>query len=160
MPCLSVCASACSFPGPDGYRPYGGGWQSFVNAPARPEILQPGSTHVAIGFVDLGGLAAACEQLPARDGEALRMALLAEACSGRFIEAAAAHSRMLQPLRWVGYGLSAYCVAKSLVILEMMEQGVAVDDILQVRRVAAVCAGHPQACNPNRFRLCAGHDLP
>lgn len=87
----------------------------------------------------MGGLAAACELLPARGGDALRMALLAEAHSGSF-----SGSRILQPLRWVGYELSAYCVAKTLVILEMMEQGAAVDDILQVT-VAAVCAGYQQA---------------
>lgn len=36
------------------FPPYGGGWQSFVNAPSRKEVLSLGSTHVAIGFVDLG----------------------------------------------------------------------------------------------------------
>lgn len=96
---------------------------------------------MAIGFVDLGGLAAACELLPARDPEALRMALLGEACTaaGGSFSGSSSSSRILQPLRWVGYEMSAYSVAKTLVILEMMEQGAAVNDTLQVRR-ATVCA--------------------
>jgi hypothetical protein len=39
----------------------------------------------------------------------------------------------VEPLCWVGYEMSAYCVGKTLVVLKMAEQGAAVDEILQVR---------------------------
>lgn len=38
----------------------------------------------------------------------------------------------IQSLRWVGYERSAYCVGKTLVLLTMVEQGAAVDELLQV----------------------------
>lgn len=101
----------CSFP--DVNHPYGGSWQSFVNAPPRIEALTPGTTHVAIGFVDLGSLAAACEVLSDAAGSS--------------------QASSTKPLRWVGYEMSAVCVAKTLVILQMVEDSAtAVDEVLQV----------------------------
>lgn len=40
-------------------------FHSFSNAPVRAEVLTPGTTHVAIGFLDLGGLAAAMQLMEA-----------------------------------------------------------------------------------------------
>jgi len=137
---------------PDGYMPYGGGWQSFVNAPARTEILTPGTTHVAVGFVDLGGLAAACEMLAeaaassspaaprrAQDQPSSSMsASTATRSSSSGGSSSSSGSRQAphagdKVLQWVGYEMSPYCVAKALVLLAMLEQGAPVDTILQVR---------------------------
>jgi hypothetical protein len=138
---ILICCHAHSFR--TEHVPYGGGWQSFVNAPSRTEILEPGTTHVAIGFVDLGGLAAACEMLTAREPELADVADFAAAYSGSSSSSRQGNwmeglRRQLgvEPLRWVGYEMSAYCVSKTLVVLQMVEQGAAVDEILQVRRWA------------------------
>jgi hypothetical protein len=79
------------------------------------EALMFGTTHVAIGFVDLGGLAASSQLLEVA------------------ANSPAGSSRTRKQLRWVGYEMSAVCVAKTLVLLEMM-QGTAsnVDQVLQV----------------------------
>lgn len=146
------------------YGIYGGPWQSFVNAPSRTEILSPGTTHVAIGFVDLGGLAAACEVMAAREPLLAQLAQLgANLAAGSSTSGSGSNTRSgsgggsssssksltpqelqeqflqslssktgLKPLRWVGYEQSAYCVAKTLVLLQMVEQGAAVDGVLQV----------------------------
>jgi tetratricopeptide (TPR) repeat protein len=82
---------------------------SFSNAVNRREVLAKGTTHVAVGFVDLGGL---------------REAMLAEP------ERAA-------PLRWVGYEASPFCVAKTTVIAAMLVGGAPVDAVLQVWYSAA-----------------------
>lgn len=101
---------------------YRGEYQSFSNTTAKAEFLALDTIHVAIGFVDLGGLAASCKllmehhRLDAADREGWR--LLTAAAGG--------------PLRWVGYEMSAYAVAKSLVLLEMIEQNASVDSLLQV----------------------------
>ncbi|KAK9804206.1 hypothetical protein WJX72_001253 [[Myrmecia] bisecta] len=88
-------------------------FHSFGNVPARKEILTPGTTHVAVGFLDLGSLAAACmaweECVPPGEG----------------------------PLRWIGYDCSPYAVAKTLVIARMLCDGAGVDHILQVWYSAA-----------------------
>jgi len=125
---------------------YNGPLQSFGNAPARNEILTWGKTHVAIGFVDLGGLAAACEMLTSRDDD-LKAALAGAdsvtagsssssgsgSCSSK-PSAAAEGVAGRQPLQWVGYEMSPYCVAKALVVLQMVEQGAALDNILQASK--------------------------
>lgn len=86
---------------------------------AKTEALTPGTTHVAIGFVDLGSLSAACGALK--------------------LQKAAANTRSRQPasqpLRWVGYEMSAYAVAKALVLLEMIKLDASVDMLLQVRLI-------------------------
>lgn len=98
---------------------------------------------MAIGFVDLGGLAAACEMLTSRD-EDLKAALAAAgdsvtagsssgSCSSSSSKPSAAAEAVAgrEPLRYVGYEMSPYCVAKALVVLQMIEQGAALDNILQ-----------------------------
>jgi hypothetical protein len=81
---------------------------SFSNVAHRSEALTWDKTHVAVGFVDLGGL------------------LFANMVGER---AAAEGS-----LRWVGYEQSAYAVAKTLVITEMMRTGdVDARSIVQVK---------------------------
>jgi hypothetical protein len=82
---------------------------SNVSAAYRAGDMVLGTTHVAVGFLDLGNLAAACVELQHE----------AFADGGR-------------PLKWVGYDMSAYCVAKSLVVLEMVRAGAKTDAVLQV----------------------------
>ena len=95
---------------------------SFTNtAPGGREALTAGTTHVAIGFLDLGSLASAVS-LWDKDGV---VGPAAEEGGGG---AAAAG----QPLRWVGYDASPYAVAKTLVVAEMMRQGAATDAVVQV----------------------------
>jgi hypothetical protein len=90
--------------------------QSFGNVALSGEILSLGTVHIAVGFVDLGSLAAgvACWEM----GDA----------AGR----AAARPRGPGPLRWVGYEVSAPCVAKALVVVEMVKQGSPEMEVLQV----------------------------
>jgi hypothetical protein len=78
--------------------------QSMSNAANRSEIVTWGTVHVAIGFVDLGSL--------------FHCKVEGEPSKG--------------PLRWVGYEASAYCVAKSRVVAQMMLMGAEVDSVLQV----------------------------
>lgn len=66
---------------------------SFGNASSTEDVLIAGTTHVAVGFLDLGQLSCARVQ-PGRGDLGL---------------AAAA------PLQWIGYDSSAYSVAKSYV---------------------------------------------
>jgi hypothetical protein len=150
---LLFIATLCSFR--KEYGIYGGPWQSFVNAPSRTEMLSFGSTHVAIGFVDLGGLAAACTMMAAREPmmeEIADLGLMSAGSSsngssggsggtGSSSGSGSVKAQFLQnllgtirgkPLCWVGYEQSAYCVAKTLVLLQMVEQGAAVDEVLQV----------------------------
>ena len=70
---------------------------SFSNQQYRKEMLDRGKTHVAVGFVDLGVLFAATVR---------------ESNAG--------------PLRFLGIEMSAYAVAKTLVIWEMLKQTPAV----------------------------------
>ena len=85
---------------------------AFANAPNRVEKLTAGMTTVSIGFVDLGFL---------------REAKL------DFSGWAAEHL----PTRWVGYEATAYCVAKTAVIIGMLHLGAAADCVLQVWYSAA-----------------------
>ena len=107
---------------------------SFNNTPCLNERISPGTTHVGVGFVDLGGLSASLLQWG--EGE-LQSALQA-------------------PLKWVGYDASPYAIAKTLVIKHIIEAGAAVDDILQVwgmgRRVIICINGKrfPRCGTPQR----------
>lgn len=77
----------------------------FSNACNRREVLTLGSVHVAVGFVDLGVLR-----------------------SARF-----EGDPSVGPLRWYGYEMSAYCVAKTLTIAAMLEDPeVSPQDVVQV----------------------------
>lgn len=89
-------------------------WHSFSNAENRSVVLTPGTTHVSVGFVDLGIL-----------------------CAARFDEARA----LPGPLRWVGVEASTYAVAKTAVVDAMLRAGIATDAVLQVRtrKCARVC---------------------
>ena len=42
-----------------------------------------------------------------------------------------------RPLRWVGYEASAYCVAKTTVVVALIERGAAKEEIMQVWYSAA-----------------------
>jgi hypothetical protein len=46
-------------------------------------------------------------------------------------------------LRWVGYEASAYSVAKTEVVAEMMRSGAAADHILQVSTLPSMGTSHP-----------------
>ena len=72
--------------------------QSFSNQAYRKEVLHQGTTHVAVGFVDLGMLFSATLQDPP---------------SLKYLG---------QPLNFLGIDMSSYAVAKSLVIWEMLKQ--------------------------------------
>ena len=93
---------------------------SFGNVPplGGEKAVQPGQTHVAVGFADLGLLAAGTLEWPAAEK------LLQAGC---------------QPLRWVGYDVSATSVAKALVVAEMLRTGgeALTDAVLQVGGVGA-----------------------
>lgn len=67
---------------------------SFSNQAYRKEVLQQGSTHVAVGFVDLGILFAGSLRGNQRD----------------------------PPLRFIGIEMSCYAVAKTHVIWQMLKQ--------------------------------------
>lgn len=69
---------------------------SFSNNPYKTEVLHAGTTHVAVGFVDLGILFAAFLSSPPEGREG--------------------------PLHFFGVEMSAYSVAKTLVIWEMLKQ--------------------------------------
>jgi hypothetical protein len=93
---------------------------SFSNTECREEILTEGTTHVAIGFVDLGTLLHAKLQ-PATDTNCER------------------------PLRWVGYELSAYACAKTMIVNQLFEDQASVDDIMQVCKTK-VPLSHDEYC--------------
>lgn len=76
----------------------------YSNVYPQTMDLEYGRTHVGVGFVDLGVL------LTAR--------FHGSVSSG--------------PAHFVGYDMSAYAVAKSLLLLQMMKRGESVDSILQV----------------------------
>ena len=78
---------------------------SFSNEINKSEILTPGTTHVAIGFTDLG------------------------------IFHTAKFNAELTPeksLKWFGYEASAYCCAKTAIITTMMMMNAPSDHVLQV----------------------------
>jgi hypothetical protein len=70
---------------------------SFSNQAYRKEVLHQGTTHVAVGFVDLGMLFAAnLNRSPSRGSD--------------------------EPLRFIGVDMSAYSVAKAHVVWELLRQ--------------------------------------
>lgn len=81
--------------------------QSFSNSIYRAEKQYAGTVHVSIGFVDLCSLIYSDIVDPSNLSKE-------------------------KPFRWIGYEMSPYCVAKSLVIAEMMRNGSHGDSILQV----------------------------
>ena len=83
---------------------------SYTNEPLKKEMLPPGGVHVSVGFTDLS-LFYNVEN--------------SEGWSGR------------RPLKWAGYEASAYCVAKTAVIVAMIEGGAAKEEIMQVWYSAA-----------------------
>ena len=83
---------------------------SYSNEPVRSEILTAGTSHVAVGFTDLGMIH-----------------------SVKFLDEWTEDN----PLKWVGYEASAYCVAKTAVIVGMVESGAGCDEIVQVWYSAA-----------------------
>ena len=88
----------------------------FSDVMNRAERLEVGSTHVAIGFVDLGQLREA-EFFPT--------------------DAASLLPSTREPVRWVGLEASPYCVAKTIVITTMLKMQSPADCILQVWYSAA-----------------------
>lgn len=84
----------------------------FANNPNRREELIAGTTVVSVGFTDLG---------------VLREATLIDSRA----------SLVSLPTRWVGYEASAYCVAKTAIIIGMLNLDANVDCILQVWYSAA-----------------------
>jgi len=68
-------------------------------------MFTEGTTHLAVGCVDLGSLLA-CVLVPGEQPG---------------------------PLRWVGVDSQPFCVAKTRVVLEMLLADAKVNDILQVR---------------------------
>ena len=106
---------------------------SFSNQAYRKEVLQGGKTHVAVGFVDLGLLLAA----DIRNSDA-------------------------GPVRFIGYELSAYSIAKTLVLWDMLcssassaaEENDQVRSILQVWYSASWAAKTMQAFSRAIASLC------
>ncbi|MEW5302765.1 MAG: hypothetical protein WDW36_005513 [Sanguina aurantia] len=122
---------------------------SFSNVIARKESLSAGTTHVAVGFLDLGNLSAALQLWPEEEEEAEdppSASASAAAAAGRQRRASphtpggvsssggggGGGGGRRQPLRWVGFDLSPYCVAKTMVISKMLTTGASVDALLQV----------------------------
>jgi hypothetical protein len=103
---------------------------SFTNVPAHLPGLQLGTTHVAVGFLDLGNLAAACVEL--------RQQWLAQRAAG---------DSSILALRWVGYDSSPYCVAKTMVVAHMIRTGADVDTVLQVLASITNGISPTGACN-------------
>jgi hypothetical protein len=81
---------------------------NFANMPYKKEIVTAGTTHVAVGFVDLSFLFAA---------------QIANAGAG--------------PFRFVGYERSAFCVAKTMVIWDILRSPVE-DEALITRSVLQI----------------------
>ena len=83
---------------------------SFANEACHSIILTPGTTHVAVGFTDLGLFHSANFNKPISKEK---------------------------PLKWIGYESSAYCVAKTAVIVAMLSLGASSEHVLQVWYSAA-----------------------
>jgi tetratricopeptide (TPR) repeat protein len=87
---------------------------SFNNASLPSLVLLPGKTHVGVGFTDLAVLSASIAGSGHGDG-----------------------GEQSDPMRWIGYEVSAYAVAKTAAIVAMMQHGVPVDAMPQVWYSAA-----------------------
>jgi hypothetical protein len=85
---------------------------SFGNTAVLGDFVQPGMTHVAVGFTDLTSVAVSVLQW-VEEGTAAR--------GGRS-----------GVLRWVGYEASPVSVAKALVVTSMMLEGEPEEAVLQV----------------------------
>jgi hypothetical protein len=97
---------------------------SFGNTAVLGDFVQPGMTHVAVGFTDLTSVAVSVLQW-VEEGTAAR--------GGRS-----------GVLRWVGYEASPVSVAKALVVTSMMLEGEPEEAVLQVGGwcgVVPLCAG-------------------
>ncbi|MEW5312491.1 MAG: hypothetical protein WDW38_004122 [Sanguina aurantia] len=122
---------------------------SFSNVIARKESLSAGTTHVAVGFLDLGNLSAALQLWPEEEEEAEdppSASASAAAAAGRQSSSAGSHAGRRQQQRrrrrrrrrqhpaaaLGGLDLSSYCVAKTMVISKMLTTGASVDALLQV----------------------------
>lgn len=91
-------------------------------------------THVDVGFVDLGVLA---ETVAAQ--QKLLTAELKEGASYTSDQAGSLWEQAGVRLRWVGVEASPSCCAKVLVIVEMIKQGAACENIVQVRACMNAC---------------------
>jgi hypothetical protein len=144
--------------------------QSFSNTHSGNVYMLPSSTHVSVGFVDLGELAAAVSQwegeqpLQKQPGgipwpqaqdttpesavsvkQLLQRAFeLDHNSSSSSSSSSTSGSNTSQsavgPLQWLGYDASPYAVAKTAVLLEMMKQGAETDAVLQVTFAGLQCA--------------------
>lgn len=85
--------------------------------------------HVAVGFVDLGELAATLGKLKDEHYARGEENKTSYACEGKSNDMCLA----LVPVRWVGYEASAHACARTLVIVQMLEDKAPVDSIVQVR---------------------------
>ena len=83
---------------------------SYTNEPVKRDILPPGGVHVSVGFTDLSLF-----------------------YNVEYSEGWSAS----RPLKWSGYEASAYCVAKTAVVVAMIESGAAKEEIIQVWYSAA-----------------------
>jgi hypothetical protein len=110
--------------------PYSGNHliHSFSNVASIGEFMMPGSTHVAVGFVDLSQLAAAVARW---DEEGFKLLRYQQQQQGEGGEGGGQ-----VPLKWVGYEASAPAVAKTLVVCEMLRQGAAAEEVTQVSSAA------------------------
>ena len=126
-------------------------------------MLTPGTTHVAVGFVDLGDLASACTLFKGADlkTKPLRYCIsnrnLVTICycpgttgthpsmhllGGLLPISASLNSGLLLLVpctcaalhcSWLGYEVSAYSVAKTLIVHQMLMDGAPAETVLQVR---------------------------
>ena len=87
---------------------------SYSNQALRPCSLAGGGVHVSVGFADLSLF--------------------------YYVQNWEEWSRE-KPLKWVGYEASAYCVAKTAVVVAMIESGAAKEEIMQVWYSAAWSLG-------------------
>lgn len=93
------------------YKPYDSRiLHSYSNEAVQSELLTPGTSHVSVGFTDLG---------------MFHTVGFAEECTQN------------KPLSWIGYEASSYCVAKTAIIVAMIEIGASADEIMQVWYSAA-----------------------
>jgi hypothetical protein len=83
---------------------------SYLNEPISSEVLRSGTTHVSVGFTDLGVF--------------------------HYVDGSEDWTAS-RPLKWVGYEASAYCVAKTAVIVAMIEIGADWGQVMQVWYSAA-----------------------
>eukprot|EP01126_Amoeba_proteus_P057134 TRINITY_DN7249_c0_g3_i2.p1 TRINITY_DN7249_c0_g3~~TRINITY_DN7249_c0_g3_i2.p1 ORF type:complete len:726 (+),score=118.74 TRINITY_DN7249_c0_g3_i2:115-2292(+) len=85
-------------------------FHSFSNTPDFPQILHFGTTHIAVGFCDLGMLLT----------------------SVLTVHESNPNSVLKKPCVFVGVDMSAYAVAKFLVVNSMMKNGASTESIIEV----------------------------